>query len=118
MSSDTLHQAKPKKCLPCTGLTSAMEFDQIKQALAGLHTGWTLMVTPQHTIKRSFQFKGYRQAMMFANAAAWVADDQGHHPDMMITFNQVDVSFTTHDLDGLTENDFICASEIDRLFRA
>ena len=93
-----------------------MEPNIITHALAGLHSGWTLIEKPQHTIKRSFSFKGYRQAMMFANAVAWIADSQGHHPDMLITYHQVDVSFTTHELSGLTQNDFTCASEVDRLY--
>jgi 4a-hydroxytetrahydrobiopterin dehydratase len=108
-------QEKPKKCLPCTGISSAMKLDFITHALAELHSDWVLIETPQHTIKRSFQFKGYRHAMMFANAVAWIADHQDHHPDMSISYSQVEVSFTTHDLGGLTQNDFICASEIDRL---
>lgn len=115
MTSDNNTQEKSKKCLPCAGIGSAMELDIVKYALTELHSDWVLVETPRHTIKRSFSFKGYRQAMMFANAVAWVADSQGHHPDMLITYNQVDVSFTTHELGGITQNDFICASEVDRL---
>ncbi len=115
MTSDNNTQEKSKKCLPCAGIGGAMELNIVTHALTELHSDWILVEAPQDTIKRTFQFKGYRHAMMFANAVAWIADQQGHHPDMSISYNQVDVSFTTHDLDGLTQNDFICASEVDRL---
>ena len=108
-------QKNTKKCLPCSGIGNAMELKMITHALGELHSDWKLLEKPQHTIKRSFSFKGYRQAMMFANAVAWIADSQDHHPDMLITYNQVDVSFTTHELGGISQNDFICASEVDHL---
>jgi len=115
MSFNDNTKANTKKCLPCSGTGNVMEPDIITHALTELHSDWALIKKPQHTIKRSFSFKGYRQAMMFANAVAWIADIQGHHPDMLITYDQVDVSFTTHELGGITQNDFICASEVDRL---
>jgi len=66
-------------------------------------------------ITRLFQFKGFYKTMAFVNAVAWVANSEGHHPDMEVSFNKCVINFTTHAVDGLTENDFICAAKVDQL---
>ena len=53
--------------------------------------------------------------MAFVNAVAWVANSEGHHPDLEVNFNKCTVNFITHAVDGLTENDFICAAKVDAL---
>ena len=57
----------------------------------------------------------FLRTMSFVNALAWIANQQGHHPDFFAGFNYCDVVFTTHALNGLSENDFICASRVDAL---
>jgi 4a-hydroxytetrahydrobiopterin dehydratase len=49
------------------------------------------------------------------NAAAWISHREDHHPDMLVGYNQVRVSYVTHAIDGLSENDFILAAKIDVL---
>ncbi len=78
--------------------------------------------TPQWTISpdakrlsRSFTFKDFREAMAFVNRVAALAEQEGHHPDLGIHWNAVDVVLWTHVIDGLHENDFILAAKIDRL---
>lgn len=66
-------------------------------------------------ITRVFQFKGFYKTMAFVNAVAWVANREGHHPDMEVGYNKCVVNFTTHAVDGLTDNDFICAAKVDQL---
>ncbi|WP_440993097.1 4a-hydroxytetrahydrobiopterin dehydratase [Cysteiniphilum litorale] len=66
-------------------------------------------------ITRIFEFKGFYKTMAFVNAVAWVANSEGHHPDLEVSFNRCVVHFTTHAVDGLTENDFICAAKVDAL---
>ncbi|WP_119329081.1 4a-hydroxytetrahydrobiopterin dehydratase [Cysteiniphilum halobium] len=66
-------------------------------------------------ITRIFEFKGFYKTMAFVNAVAWVANSEGHHPDLHVSFNRCVVDFTTHAVDGLTENDFICAAKVDAL---
>jgi 4a-hydroxytetrahydrobiopterin dehydratase len=116
MSSHDDTKEKLKTCSPCSELGGAIPLADVKEILGDAHPNWTLEGYPQHTINRQFSFKGYRHAMMFANAVAWIADRQGHHPDMTISYNQVGVSFSTHDVGGITKNDFICAGEVDRLY--
>lgn len=55
--------------------------------------------------------------MGFANAIAWIANQENHHPDLQVTYQRCTVSFTTHAINGLSENDFICAAKVDRLIR-
>lgn len=66
-------------------------------------------------IKKCYQFKGYYGAMAFANAVAFIAQQQKHHPDMQITYNQVVVSYQTHEAGGITDNDLLCARLVEAL---
>jgi 4a-hydroxytetrahydrobiopterin dehydratase len=73
---------------------------------------WSLA---EHAIYREFRFKDFRQAMDFVNKAAVVANEQDHHPDILISYNKVRLTLTTHKINGLTLNDFIVAAKIDRV---
>ena len=67
-------------------------------------------------IAKSYRFKNYFETMAFVNAAAWVSHREDHHPDMLVGYNQCRVSYVTHAIGGLSENDFICAAKLDALF--
>ena len=69
----------------------------------------------KNVLEREFRFKDFRQAMEFVNKVAAVADQEDHHPDMLISYNKVKLTLTTHRIDGLSLNDFIVAAKIDRL---
>ena len=71
---------------------------------------------PGNILQREFKFKNYYHVMSFVNAVAWIANKEGHHPDMEVSYGRVLVQFTTHDVDGLSCNDFICAAKVDALF--
>lgn len=73
---------------------------------------WSLR---ENFIERDFRFKDFKEAMAFANAVAEVADSQDHHPDILVSYSRVRLTLTTHKTGGLTRNDFILASRIDRL---
>jgi 4a-hydroxytetrahydrobiopterin dehydratase len=66
-------------------------------------------------ITRRFEFKGFYKCMGFINAMAWVANSENHHPDFLAGYNYCVVNFTTHAIDGLSENDFICAAKLNEL---
>jgi 4a-hydroxytetrahydrobiopterin dehydratase len=68
-------------------------------------------------IHKTFSFKNFHQTMAFVNAIAWIAHRQGHHPDLEVGYNTCRVRFSTHAINGLSENDFICAAQVDRLWR-
>ena len=66
-----------------------------------------------HHLEREFAFKNFRQAMTLANEIAEIAEDQKHHPDMLVGWGRLRITLFTHAIDGLHENDFILAAKID-----
>ena len=73
------------------------------------------VATDGQSITRRFKFKNFKQTMFFINALAFVCEKEGHHPDASFSFGFCEVNFTTHDSDGLSINDFICAAKLDQL---
>ena len=102
-----------KKCQPCEGGVPVLTEDEAKNLLSKI-PNWSLSDDGK-IITRHFSFKGFNKVMGFINAIAWIANQEQHHPDVKYGYNYCDVSFTTHAIDGLSENDFICASKIDAL---
>ena len=111
MSDTSLRQ---KKCQPCEGGTEPLKAD-VAQALVAQTDGWVIS-EDESTISREFRFKDFYQTIAFINALAWVANQQDHHPDFEAGYNRCVVRYTTHAINGLSENDFICAAHIDALF--
>lgn len=102
-----------KKCVPCEGGTKPMEAEEIKKYMSMLKEKWNLENNVK--ISRRFSFKDFKEAMSFVDKAAEIAEEEGHHPDMLISYNKVDVDLTTHAIGGLSINDFIMASKIERI---
>lgn len=102
-----------KKCEMCHPGMPVMSQDKIAKALAGL-TGWEYC-EDKNTICKSFQFKGFYRTMAFVNAVAWIANQQGHHPDMEVSYNRAIIHFQTHEAGGITNNDIICAQLVNAL---
>ena len=73
---------------------------------------WTLS---EQKIEREFKFKDFRHAIAFVSQVAVAAEDQKHHPDILISYNRVRLTLSTHKVGGLTRNDFILAAQIDPL---
>ena len=104
-----------KRCLPCEGGVEALDEAAVKKHLAALPGNW--IVNDEYTkIQRSFEFKNYYHTMAFVNAMAWMAHHENHHPDLEVSYNRVVVNYQTHAINGLSINDFICASKIERIF--
>lgn len=74
--------------------------------------GWEL---EENRLIRRFRFKDFREAMVFVNRVADLAESEGHHPDIYISWNRVRLELTTHAIKGLSENDFIIASKVNDL---
>jgi 4a-hydroxytetrahydrobiopterin dehydratase len=68
-------------------------------------------------ISKEYSFKNFYQTIAFVNALAYIANQEDHHPDLVVSFDKCKVSFSTHDAGGLTENDFICAARVNALIR-
>jgi 4a-hydroxytetrahydrobiopterin dehydratase len=107
-----MNELARKKCQPCEGGVAPLTPEQIRPMLKGLG-GWAL---EGKEIVKTYRFKNYFETMAFVNAAAWVSHREDHHPDMLVGYNQCRVAYVTHAIDGLSENDFICAAKLDALF--
>lgn len=101
-----------KQCKPCEGGVPSLSNDEISVLLSQLDE-WQLT---DKIISKNFTFKDYYQTMAFVNATAWISHREDHHPDITVGYNQCRVEYTTHAINGLSENDFICAAKIDTLF--
>ncbi len=102
-----------KNCRPCEGGIEKLSAEQANSYLTKLNN-WLLNENATSIYKR-FEFKGFNKTMSFANAIAWIANKEMHHPDMKLGYNYCEIYFTTHAINGLSENDFICAAKIDQL---
>jgi len=102
-----------KKCLPCEGGIPKLNPDEAKRYLK-LTNNWEIN-SDNTQISKLFEFKGFYKTMAFVNAIAWIANQESHHPDLEVSYNKCLVKFTTHAIDGLSDNDFICAAKIDKL---
>ncbi len=83
--------------------------------LAGQVPEW--QVIEEHHLERSFRFKNFAEALRFTNGIGALAEEQGHHPDILLSWGKAAVRIWTHKIDGLTESDFVLAAKIDRLAR-
>jgi 4a-hydroxytetrahydrobiopterin dehydratase len=100
-----------RKCKPCEGGTPPLDEKESGRLIVQVQ-GWKL---ENKTIQKSFKFKDFAEAMKFINKVADLAEKEGHHPDIHISYNRVKLDLTTHAIGGLSENDFIFAAKIDRL---
>ena len=103
-----------RHCKPCEGGVAPLTREQSQQLMNGLHADWSLDADGL-TISRRFAFAAYDKTLGFANAAAWVAIREDHHPVLVVEYGSCSVSYTTHSISGLSDNDFICAAKTDRL---
>ena len=104
-----------KRCKPCEGGVEPLRGDQVRELLTALHGDWVLSDDGLE-ISRVFDFPAYSRTLAFANAVAWIAISEGHHPVLTVSYGSCAVSYTTHAINGLSDNDFICAAKIDRLW--
>ena len=102
-----------RHCRPLKGPEHRAGTDAVAEALRAL-PGWALQEDGA-AIGRTFSFEDYYRTMAFVNALAFVAHREDHHPDLGVHYNRVVVRFSTHDVGGLSENDFICAAKASAL---
>ncbi len=105
-----------QRCKPCEGGVDPLTAEQSADLMRALHDDWVLSDDGLE-ISRRFEFPAYSRTLGFANAVAWIAITEGHHPVLTVSYGSCDVSWTTHAVNGLSDNDFICAAKVDRLAR-
>jgi 4a-hydroxytetrahydrobiopterin dehydratase len=101
-----------KTCTPCRGGTPPLAGQEL-EALAKQVPQWK--VVNGHHITRVFAFPDFQQALAFVNKAGAIAEEQGHHPDTLLSWGKAEITTWTHSINGLSESDFILAAKIDKL---
>jgi 4a-hydroxytetrahydrobiopterin dehydratase len=104
-----------KECVPCKGGVPPLGGKEIT-GLLGQVDGWDAV--REHHLTKSFSFKNFVEALDFVNRVGAIAEQQGHHPDIYLTWGKVRVEIWTHKIDGLTESDFILAAKCDEALGA
>lgn len=100
-------------CVPRKGSDHKLGEARLAELLPQV-PGWELAEAGQALV-RTFRFKDYYATMAFVNALAWIAHQQDHHPDLGVHYDRAVVRYSTHDVGGLSENDFICAAKTSAL---
>lgn len=101
-----------KTCTPCRGGVPPLVGKEL-EALASQVPQWK--VVDGHHISREFTFPDFVEALAFVNKVGVIAEEQGHHPDILLSWGKAEITTWTHKINGLTESDFILAAKIDRL---
>jgi 4a-hydroxytetrahydrobiopterin dehydratase len=100
------------RCVPCRGGTPPLTADETAPLLERLGGDWG--VVDGHHLEKEYRFPDFAEALAFANRVGEVAEEQGHHPDILVGWGRVRLFIWTHVIDGLTESDFILAAKADR----
>ncbi len=103
-----------KKCVPCEGGIDPLTREQAQAMMQQLHGDWRL-ADDGKSLHREWKFRNFFHTMSFVNAVAHIANAEDHHPDLEVGYGVCRMKFTTHAIDGLSENDFICAAKVDQL---
>lgn len=112
-----------KKCEPCEGGTKPLSKEKVENYLKEVSSDWVISLFGKEgdrfgknkKLERKLEFNDFKESMSFVNKLADLAEDEGHHPDIEISYNKVKLNITTHAIGGLSENDFILAAKIDKL---
>jgi len=100
-------------CVPCRGGVPPLKGDELRQILEEVPQ-WKAI--NEHHVTRTFTFPDFKQALAFVNRVGEVAEQQGHHPDILLTWGKAEITMWTHKIDGLTRSDLIMAAKIDQLY--
>lgn len=102
-----------KKCIACEGTETPLNKEEAQVLMKQLN-GWTLSGDARW-ISKDFRFKDFKEALAFVNTVGAIAEEEGHHPDIQLSWGKVSIELTTHAIKGLSENDLILAAKIDLL---
>ena len=100
-----------RSCRPCKGIPP-LSAEHAEQYLTSL-PGWRLL---DNKIEREYKFKTYLEGLEFANKIGHIAEEQDHHPDILVEWRRVKLILTTHSIKGLSENDFIMAAKAEKAY--
>lgn len=102
-----------KRCVPCERGTVPLFLPKAQELLKEI-PDWQLSGDGKK-ISRTFKFNNFAEALAFANNVGAIAEDENHHPDMLVAWGKVAIELSTHSIGGLSENDFIVAAKVDHI---
>ena len=102
-----------QKCVPRDGGTAPLSGDTLQQFQKQLDGGWRIV--DEQRLEKQFEFPDFLQALQFTNCVGQIAEEQGHHPDIYLTYGEVRLKVWTHKIHGLTESDFILADRVNEI---
>jgi 4a-hydroxytetrahydrobiopterin dehydratase len=109
----TMSELATKKCKPCEGETQPLQGSELERFLSQVE-GWSLVSGESgNRIEKEYRFPDFVKALAFVNRLGEVAEAEGHHPDVFLTWGKVKINLWTHSIGGLSENDFILAAKAD-----
>jgi 4a-hydroxytetrahydrobiopterin dehydratase len=106
-------ELKNRNCVRLTKDTPALNSQEIVEYKSLLQLQWN--IEENQKLKKEFQFENFKRAIAFVQEIALIAEKENHHPDIYIQYTKVEIELSTHDIDGLSENDFIMAAKIESL---
>ena len=101
-----------KNCIPCKGGVPSLKGTKLDELLEKLKNDWKII--KEHHLEKEYSFKNFKEALNFTIKVGELAENQGHHPDIFLTWGKVKLTIWTHKIDGLTESDFIFAAKADK----
>jgi 4a-hydroxytetrahydrobiopterin dehydratase len=108
-----MSELRKKKCKPCEGGIPPMTLEEATEMQKEVPS-WEVLDEGQ-AIRRIFVFANHHEVLAFVNAVAWISHREDHHPHQEVGYSRCLIAYSTHAVEGLTENDFICAAKVDAL---
>lgn len=106
-----------RRCVPCEGGVKPLDRAAAERLMKQLGAQWTLSADGKQ-LQGSFEFRDYYRTTAFVNAVAWIAHHEDHHPDITFGYKTAAITYWTHAIGGLSDNDFICAAKVDELLKS
>ena len=105
-----------KKCVPCEGGVPALDISEIHKYQKKID-GWDVIKNEKniHFLEKKFTFKNFVESQKFVNEVGRISEEEGHHPEILFGWGYAKINISTHAIEGLSENDFILASKIDKI---
>ena len=104
-----------RNCVPCRGGVPSLKGNKVAEMHQQLAEPEQWNVINEHHLVRTYKFPDFKSALAFVNRVGVLAEEQGHHPDILLGWGKVEITTWTHAVNGLTESDFILAAKIDQI---
>ncbi|MDC0517728.1 4a-hydroxytetrahydrobiopterin dehydratase [Candidatus Pelagibacter sp.] len=104
-----------KKCIPCEGGVVPFDISEIHKYQKKVD-GWDIIKDKKNIyfLEKNFIFKNFFESQIFVEKVGIISEEERHHPDISFGWGYAKIRITTHAIEGLSENDFILATKIDK----